>query len=336
METGKRLYSYDNLKLFLIFTVILGHLLEVSSPFPGHSALYMLIYSFHMPLFVLLSGMFAKYNKKRIVFQLCVPYVCFQILYTLFEKFILKNEAAYLTFAFPHRILWYQFALIVYHLLLPLFDQKSTKSRLLTLGALTLLSLLSGFDREINYMLSLARIINFLPFFVLGHYLGTDRDQAHAFLARPSRKRRLVFVLSIILPILSLGIMLFTPSLSCLIMKASLPYSESEGSVLLRLLTIFIASSWILFFYVFFNLFFNKRIPFLTVLGQNTLPAFLMHGFIMQLANRYGWFSSHGILDAPLILLAAAVIIAAFSNPYFAHLFGFLFGGKFPSGIARK
>ena len=74
----ERDYFFDNLKAVLIFLVVLGHFLL---PIHGESVLVVvkrLIYVFHMPLFVFVSGYFAKkiykngqYNFKKILY-LCL------------------------------------------------------------------------------------------------------------------------------------------------------------------------------------------------------------------------------------------------------------------------
>ena len=59
----ERDYFFDNLKAVLIFLVVLGHFLL---PIHGESVLVVvkrLIYVFHMPLFVFVSGYFAKKIK---------------------------------------------------------------------------------------------------------------------------------------------------------------------------------------------------------------------------------------------------------------------------------
>lgn len=81
----ERDYFFDNLKAVLIFLVVLGHFLL---PIHGESVLVVvkrLIYVFHMPLFVFVSGYFAKkiykngqYNfKKNIVSDQGVHHICY-------------------------------------------------------------------------------------------------------------------------------------------------------------------------------------------------------------------------------------------------------------------
>ena len=58
-------YFFDNARAFLIFLVVFGHLLQpYTSEDKFLSALYLLIYSFHMPTFLFISGYFAKNLDK--------------------------------------------------------------------------------------------------------------------------------------------------------------------------------------------------------------------------------------------------------------------------------
>ena len=60
-----RKYNYDNLKGILIFLVVLGHLLY-SNEYNNivGNILLRLIYSFHMPVFMIISGHFSKKTNK--------------------------------------------------------------------------------------------------------------------------------------------------------------------------------------------------------------------------------------------------------------------------------
>lgn len=79
----ERIIWLDNLKGTLIFLVVLGHCIQFSSPNPDKDVLFNFIYSFHMPLFMCLSG-FACYKqnlKWNIVYrrfiQLIIPFFSF-------------------------------------------------------------------------------------------------------------------------------------------------------------------------------------------------------------------------------------------------------------------
>ena len=85
--TNRRNYQMDNLKCLLIFSVVFGHMLEL---FMGKNSpervIYLVIYSFHMPLFAFVSGVFARYNPSKIKNNMIYPYLIFQTLYLLFSN----------------------------------------------------------------------------------------------------------------------------------------------------------------------------------------------------------------------------------------------------------
>ena len=58
---GGRIALFDNIKGILIILVVLGHVAHpVHNENPVLSAVFDIIYLFHMPLFVFMSGLFAK------------------------------------------------------------------------------------------------------------------------------------------------------------------------------------------------------------------------------------------------------------------------------------
>lgn len=92
----RRNYQMDNLKCLLIFSVVFGHMLEL---FMGKNSpervLYLVIYSFHMPLFAFVSGVFARYNPVKIKNNMIYPYLIFQTLYLLFPTGSWKRMRMY-------------------------------------------------------------------------------------------------------------------------------------------------------------------------------------------------------------------------------------------------
>lgn len=67
MATGDRILYLDLVKLFTIYLVILGHVVAMMvNGYVVGERLYSLIYSFHMPLFMLLSGYFVSSKSGEI------------------------------------------------------------------------------------------------------------------------------------------------------------------------------------------------------------------------------------------------------------------------------
>ena len=69
----KRDYSLDNVRFFLIFSVVFAHLLEVCTPFRWSWLIYKFIYMFHMPLFVFISGFF--FDETKSVTEKVIGYI---------------------------------------------------------------------------------------------------------------------------------------------------------------------------------------------------------------------------------------------------------------------
>lgn len=60
-----RLYKFDNAKFFLIFSVVLCHFLNAwVDEIHSFKIIIFIIYTFHMPAFIFIAGMFSKRNKS--------------------------------------------------------------------------------------------------------------------------------------------------------------------------------------------------------------------------------------------------------------------------------
>ncbi|GGA43916.1 putative membrane-bound acyltransferase YkrP [Kroppenstedtia guangzhouensis] len=172
----QRDYYFDNIKFVLIILVVIGHtyrpLIDESSIL---KAIYLAIYSFHMPLFILVSGYFAKgYNRegqnRKLISSILVPYLIFQILYSIYDHLVYGTDSLEISILDPYWIMWFLFSLFLWRLMmLPLFV--NLKYPLVTA---LILSIAVGYIDEADGFLSLSRTIAFFPFFLLGFYLRRD------------------------------------------------------------------------------------------------------------------------------------------------------------------
>lgn len=98
-ENKKRAIEFDILKGFAIFLVIMGHaILHLSSNEVKTNWLYLFICSFHMPLFMLISGFFSfkalqsplKEMVKKKFWQLVYPTITFGVIFLLLD-FLFSN-----------------------------------------------------------------------------------------------------------------------------------------------------------------------------------------------------------------------------------------------------
>lgn len=157
---------FDNAKLILIFLVVLGHILEIFAyDHIIYNSLYAIIYSFHMPLFVFISGYFSKNLKKSRdnAFSFLIPYIIFNTIYS-----ILNNKTFMVSIFHPIYIYWYLLSLCIWKFIAKDF----IKIRFYIIISV-LLGLYCGIFDDINRFLSVSRTIVFFPYFLLGYWCNS-------------------------------------------------------------------------------------------------------------------------------------------------------------------
>jgi len=315
-----RIYKFDNLKAILIFLVVFGHFLELVG---GHGLLYRTIYSFHMPLFLFVSGYFARFDRKNIWHRLICPYVVFQILYTYFEIYYLHAEKLALTFVRPRWLLWYLFNLIVYELLIPLLDMPSKRKRLAAVAGMTVLALLAGYDNKLGYDFSSARIFTFMPFFFSGYYLSKEKGMA-MFLDTHTDQTYLmklgfsVVVAAVMVRVLAAGL------ISNQMLYGSYSYDAASYNVFVKILIYGMAVLWILIALLLVP---DRKIPLFSQIGRYTMPVFLLHGFAVKVIGRY-YQEAGERLPFLQALFFSIVIVLMFGNRLVGGIFDKIFAGR--------
>lgn len=320
-------YRFDNIKACLIILVVLGHFLEIV---PGHPFLYLFIYSFHMPVFVFISGYFAKFDRKKLFFDLLCPYFIFQTVYLCFDAWIIKSKEVELIYTKPWWLTWYLLAMVAYHLLIPLIDVKSRRNKGLILMGTIVLALLSGYDKSVGYTMSLARILSFLPFFVAGYYM--HKDSLGQQILQAKRKNLWITCSYTIMVVLFTAYVLHTGLISKKMLYGSYSYEAADYSMGIKALLLLIASAWIILFLWVTP---NKKIALLSNIGRYTMPIFLLHGFLVKLAGK--WIAQ-GKLEMNLLqaILATLVIVIILGNKYSNALFTDIFTLKWVRNAISK
>ncbi len=124
----KRNYLIDNTKLFLVFFVVFGHLIEnLIGSNVELKIIYLIVYSFHMPMFAFISGMFSRreINKEdifKIINSTIIPLIVFQFFYETFQVAATGKLSNYTIHLQPYWILWYLLSLFCWKLMLPIIS----------------------------------------------------------------------------------------------------------------------------------------------------------------------------------------------------------------------
>ena len=110
----KRIFLFDNLKFFLILTVVIGHFIAyITKSSHMMSGLFLFIYSFHMPFFIYLAGLFhSNHNIKN----RCVSFIAIgfsmKILFALC-RIVFLHKAFFSLLADPG-VPWFMFAMAMF------------------------------------------------------------------------------------------------------------------------------------------------------------------------------------------------------------------------------
>mgnify|MGYP000888398780 FL=1 len=175
-DINERSYLIDNLKGLMIVFVVIGHFFDIwAGKYFNIRFIYTFIYLFHMPCFVFISGYLTKDPEKsrgNAFEKLLVPYIVMSILWktycTIFSIVLHGYSSKLLSFSIlnPAYGLWYLQALFIWRYFL-----KDILRIKYALWVSISLSLLVGTVNEFGTVLSMSRVIVYLPFFLAGYYV---------------------------------------------------------------------------------------------------------------------------------------------------------------------
>lgn len=169
-EQTKRIAIWDNYKCILILAVVMGHMFAHYDDLPNVKRLLLFIYSFHMPAFIFVSGLFAKktIDQRRWdkMFSFLLLFLITKIGRYLYPSLMSRENK--FTFFKMNDVSWYAFAIFIFCLLTVLFCHLP---KWVVLVSAVFLSVLVGFAPQIGTWLSLSRLFTFYPYFYLGYCL---------------------------------------------------------------------------------------------------------------------------------------------------------------------
>ena len=162
----------DELKGLGILLVVLGHFIEqYRMGYSFVSASFFCIYAFHMALFCICSGLVARFNPRKLVTQQLWLYLVGQTLMLAFRASVLRENFAetgglLAAWLLPWRHIWYLYALIFWHLTLPVLcrlrDRLGLAGSCLGMALAVAAGLAGGL---IDWPFMLVRVFAFFPFY---------------------------------------------------------------------------------------------------------------------------------------------------------------------------
>lgn len=305
-RTTQRDAFFDNAKYLAIVLVAMGHSWEL---FKGGSrtaeALYLFVYAFHMPAFIIISGYFSRNfdlrpdHVKRLVTGVVVPYVVFETAYSLFNAAVGDAPDHPISLTDPWYLTWFLAALFVWRLTTPIW-----RVLRMPLALALVIAALATTSPNIGGSLDLQRVLQFLPFFVLG--LGLKPEHFHVMRRRETR----ILSVAVVLGALSFAYWAAGAGLdpSWLYHRTSAQQMGAPwwaGPVM----TVVLFCVSVLLTACFFA-WVPRRRTWFTALGAGTLYGYLLHGFLIKGAGYADWFGAYDWLRSAPGELAATVVAA--------------------------
>ena len=310
--------KFDNLKLFLIFCVIMGHLgNRFASKSDMIASAQLWIYLFHMPAFVYVSGLFSKRSIDGAKWEKAAAYLFLYLFMELLPiaKGILLGGVDSLSVDFLHEngVAWYALGMMEWFII-AILVRRVHPAYVLTISLC--LSLAAGYLSQIGAFLSLKRGIVFFPIFYLGYLTDVKK------LTQWSRKLpvRIVAVVLLLVSLAACFAFLDTLSPWRLLFRAKSDYSAIQTAISVRW-----GWLWRILFYLISMALTGALIAvmpskkfFFSILGAKTLPIYVFHQHLIRvflaipvckqfMASPY--LSVKCLIFAPLILVLSALPI---------------------------
>ena len=323
-------YFIDNLKAVLIVLVIIGHFSMKYDWVPAVERLGKLIYTFHMPCFVFVSGYLAKRVHKdgklradKILSFLWL-YVVFEVLLSLVKWCFGGGFSLKLFYA--SQAPWYLLSMAVWYLMVP-FIERIRPSWMLA-GSVAA-GVLAGYIDRIGRDFSMSRNFVYLPFFILGFYV--TGEQLRKFL-----NRKILRVAAAVVLAGTLFLYLFRYDLlrSFLgVIFGAVPYSQIDALPSADLggpFRLLWYGAAVLLFAAVMQMVPRKKTWF-SVLGARTLQVYVLHVVVRNVLIYCGFVDWCRILPGEinfLLVWAGSVLLAILlGNPLFEKVFHLLEGG---------
>ena len=171
-----RIAKWDNAKFVLITLVVICHFYE---NYLGSSklvnSLFFSVYTFHMPAFFLISGMFSKKTVKERKIVKVVPYLLVYLFMKMFGYFVsgIMNGGTFISVDFFREPGAAWFILALFFMYLITFYTKQFRPAYVLIVSV-FVSMAAGYSNMDTNLFCWLRIAIFYPFFYAGYALSMD------------------------------------------------------------------------------------------------------------------------------------------------------------------
>ncbi len=276
----ERDHQLDNIRGILLFLVVFGHALELLR-FESVIAefVYDFIYTFHMPVFIFISGYLSKNVEKgrsTAFRQFFIPFLIFNTIWNVIQLITTSivsipiDSPTVFSFLNPGWALWFILALFIWKSFLPdLIKIKNIMVVILVIGVF------SRLFSEFNVFMSLSRMLVYSPYFVGGYLLSNDNYE------RIKKINISIPIAIIITTLLFTYHFVYHTTLPTEFLWADRPYSHFSAEAIIS-----ICYGVILYIIGFgftsvFIRFTSHRKSRITKVGRNSMSVYILHTYIV-------------------------------------------------------
>lgn len=312
-------YRLDNLKGFLIYLVVLGHLITIGFRDDSVAAkyLYEFIYSFHMPAFFMISGYLSQRSAERGykpagMQKLLVSYI-FGILVVIAVSMLTIEGKSFASFICPRPVfaMWFMLCLIYMRL------TAGWLYRIRFVVPLTIaVAIAAGCLSWIGADYGFGRLCGNLQFFVAGLKLAENGRLAKIREYFAGHKAVMLAGYALVLAAYIRFVTATKLKFSMMWMFTdyeSAGYSDSTGMMYRAVIIAFAMITSIMLMTCF-----PAKKCFLTHLGETSLTVYLLHTAVYYCINSYyktNGFPVEGAMPLIALMCITAVVVAVLSSP---------------------
>jgi fucose 4-O-acetylase-like acetyltransferase len=290
---------FDNAKFMAIVLVVAGHSIVKLRDVQAAHALYMFVYTFHMPVFIVITGYFSRNftfsgrKAQKLIVNLGVPYIVFETAYSTYH-WAVGHSKFEISILDPYYLTWFLMALFLWRLSTPVWQQIRWP-----VAAAVVISLLSAMT-DLPGELEMHRTLGLVPFYVLGLVLKPEHFEM--------LKRPMARVMGGITLVLALAFTYFVADRHMTTEwmywrkgNADMHVNNLVGSGMR--LGLLVAAGILVFAFLTMV---PARHTWFTGLGSATLYAYLLHGFCTKLMEYMGWYDMPFLHTLPGVAVTAA------------------------------
>lgn len=273
-------HQLDNIRGILLFLVVFGHALELLR-FESVIAefVYDFIYTFHMPVFIFISGYVSKNVEKgrsTAFRQFFIPFLIFNSIWNVIQLIttsivaIPVDSPTVFSFLNPGWALWFILALFIWKTFLPdLIKIKNIMAVILVIGVF------SRLFSEFNVFMSLSRMLVYSPYFIGGYLLSKENY------LQLTKINILIPIAVIIITLIFTFHFVFDTNLTTEFLWADRPYAHFTPEAFISIcygIILYIIGFGFTTVFIRFSSHKESRI---TKLGRNSMSVYILHTYVV-------------------------------------------------------